>query len=361
MFILQEVPYLLLLLIIWLICSYKKTSFKSKGNVAFIILAVFVGCRYGVGWDYWNYLRAIEAGGAAVERFEWIPRQIALFAHRIDFPQLYYMITGSFSMFFIVKGIARITTNLSLSIYIFITFPLFFLNSLIIDRFFLAFSLVFYCSTYLFKDRKIIPFILGILISFNIHVVSIVATLFLIPYYITINRKANIILFIVTFLISSGTSKLLLTYFPNIGLGMNSMMSEKVDSFMNYVEVGNSSDLTKIPYVFYSINIFNLLFRRYLFGDSNKVDTYLMIFNIGCCLMQLFSFEQSMASRFSVFFLLYITLIIPLYKDKNITYVFYIVGLLLYIYALSVDAYHPDFYNRRNCYLPYRTFLNLNL
>ena len=73
--------------------------------------------------------------------------------------------------------------------------------------------------------------------------------------------------------------------------------------------------------------------------------------------MQLFSFEQNMASRFSVFFLLYICLIVPYYKRvKNYRCIFYLLGLALYIYALTVNASHPDFVGRRNCYLPYNFF-----
>lgn len=361
MILLQLIPYLLLLLIVWAICKYSKCSKKQKANIVIFILAVFVGCRYGVGWDYWNYTRAINEGYYALSRFEWIPRQIAYFAYRINFPQFYFIVTGFCSMFLIVRGLDRLTTDLPLSIYIFITFPLFFLNSLIIDRYFLSLSLILYSSTYLFKERKVLPFLIGVVIAVNIHVSSIISILFLIPYYFKINVKINIIFFVLTFLISSSMSDVLLSYAPLMSYSASDSMTDKVSSLVKYAEKGNSSDMTKIPILFYTMNVVNLLFRKKLFISNEKVDIYLTTFNIGCCIMQLFSFEQSMSARFSAIFLLYLTLIVPFYKHKAVSSAFYILGLLLFVYALSINGSHPDFYGRRNCYLPYDTFFrNLN-
>ena len=355
MILLQLFPYLLLLLIVWVISI--STNIRKASFILISLLAFFVGCRYSVGWDYWNYTSLIQNADYGLERFEWIPRQLGFFAHEIKFPQLYFLVVGFFSMFFSIKALKRLSDDFPISIYIFLTFPLFFLTSLVIDRFFLALSIMVYCSTFLIKEKKIVPFFIGLFIAFNIHVASLFAILFIIPCFVHVSNKVNIVFFAFSFVLNSIVIDL---FIPNLSLliGASDVFSSNAESFVKYAETGSSSGMNKIPIVFYTINVINLLCYKQLFPTNDeRLNIYLSIFNIGCCLMQLFSFEQNMASRFSVFFLLYICLIVPYYKRvKNYRCIFYLLGLALYIYALTVNASHPDFVGRRNCYLPYNFF-----
>ena len=236
------------------------------------------------------------------------------------------------------------------------TFPLFFLNSLIIDRFFLALSLMFYCSTSLFKEGKIFPFVIGLLIAVNIHIASVAAILLLALRYVPVSNKINILLFILSFVLNTVVVDVIVARVSV--LGALDAFADSTNNFLRYAEAGHSSDMNKIPILFYAINILNLLFQKRLFrNEDKKINVYLTIFNVGCCLMQLFSFEQSMSSRFSVLYLLYLCFIVPYYKNKQLyRLVFYSLGILLFIYALTVNATHPDFVGRRNCYLPYNVF-----
>ena len=354
MFVLQLIPYLFLLLFAWLVAA--ANNVQKASNILIVLLGLFVGCRYAVGWDYWNYTRSILNADWGLERFEWIPRQIGYIAHYLGFPQLYFLFTAFFSMFFSMKAIKRLSLDFPMSIYIFMTFPLFFLNSLIIDRFFLALSLMFYCSTFLFKEGKILPFIIGLLVAVNIHIASIAAILLLALRYIPVNNKINILFFIFSFVLNTVVINVIISRISV--LGASDAFASGANSFLRYAEGGHSSDMNKIPILFYGINIVNLLFQKRLFRNNDKMlNVYLTIFNIGCCLMQLFSFEQNMSSRFSVFFLLYLCFIVPFYKNRQLyRLVFYGLGILLFIYALTVNATHPDFIGRRNCYLPYNVF-----
>ena len=330
---------------------------KNRTWGLIFVLAIFVGFRYGVGWDYWNYTRAIQEAGYGLDRFEWLPRQLGYIAHELSFVQLYFIVVAFFSMLFVIKALKRMSENFSVSLYIFLTFPLFFLFSLVIDRFFLALAIMFYGSTFLFKGRKIIPFIICLLIAFNIHKASLVSILFLIPYYIRVGQKMNLFLFVFASMVTSFISLYIVELVVVLG-GISGIMEDGLNSFVKYAEQAYSSDMNKIPYLFYVINIINLLFRKNLFRDNESIDTYLTIFNIGCCLMLLFSFEQNMSSRFSTFFLLYLCFIAPYYKyPKIVKPICYSLGFLLFIYALTVKASHVDFVGRRNCYLPYSTFI----
>ena len=350
--VLQLIPYLFLLLLVWLISV--SNNVQKVSDVLIVLLGCFVGCRYAVGWDYWNYTRAIWT--ANLERFEWIPKQIGYIAHDLHFPQFFFLFMAFFSMFFSIKALKRLSLDFPVSVYVFMTFPLFFLNSLIIDRFFLALSLMFYCSTLLLKDKKIFPFIIGLLVAVNIHVASIVAVLFLVLCYVPINNKVNILIFVSSFVLNTIIVGFVVSQVSI--LSTSEIYANSANSFLRYAEAGNSSNMNKIPILFYAINIVNLLFQKQLFWNGDRMlNVYLSIFNIGCCLMQVFSFEQVMSARLSVFFLLYLCVIIPYYKNKQLyKLTFYTLGLMLFIYALTVNATHPDFVGRRNSYLPYNVF-----
>lgn len=355
MVLFQLLPYLLLLLVSLIISN---TNNRRKASIILIlVLAFFIGCRYSVGWDYWNYTHSIQNADWSLERFEWIPRQIGFLAHDMQFPQMYFLVTGFCIMFFSVKALERLSGDFPMSIYIFLTFPLFFLTSLVIDRFFFSLSVVFYSSTYLVKEKRLLPFLIGIFVSFYIHSASLIAILFIIPYFIHVSNKINILFFVLSFIFNTFIANFLTPHIPLL-FGSSDIFSSSAESFVKYAEIGYSSDMKKIPFVFYAINVINLLFKKQLFIKSDEVNNnYITIFNIGCCLMQMFSFEQNMASRFSSFFLLYICFIVPCYRNVKIyRYVFYCIGLALYIYALTVNAYHPEFIGRRNCYLPYNLF-----
>lgn len=191
MVLLNLVPYLLLLFI----STFLGVGCKNRTWGLIFVLAIF-GQDLGMVWDgiIGIIRRAIQEAGYGLDRFEWLPRQLGYIAHELSFVQLYFIVVAFFSMLFVIKALKRMSENFSVSLYIFLTFPLFFLFSLVIDRFFLALAIMFYGSTFLFKGRKIIPFIICLLIAFNIHKASLVSILFLIPYYIRVRTKDEFIL-----------------------------------------------------------------------------------------------------------------------------------------------------------------------
>ena len=277
MFVLQLIPYLFLLLFVWLISA--SNNVQKASCILIILLGGFVGCRYAVGWDYWNYTRAILS--ADLERFEWIPRQVGYVAHNLHFSQLFFLFMAFSSMFFSIKALKRLSLDFPVSVYIFITFPLFFLNSLIIDRFFLALSLMFYSSTFLLKDKKVFPFIIGLLVAVNIHVASVVTVLFIVLCYVPISNKVNISIFIFSFVLNTIIAGFVVSQISI--LGTSEMYANSVNSFIRYAEEGNASDMNKIPILFYTINIVNLLFQKQLFRNEDRMlNVYLSIFYFGC-------------------------------------------------------------------------------
>lgn len=356
MIFIQTLPYFLVLLLVYLLSSRLPVT-KAKPAII-IILTIFVGFRYAVGWDYYTYYDAIKYN-YGLDRYAFLIRMIANFCVYLDSPQLFFLITGFFSMLFCVSAIYKISTKPAISLLIFITFPLLFLDSLIIVRYFLSFSIIFYASLFL-KENKVFSYLFFILIASQIHIASLIGILYLIPYYMNINNKASLLLFVLSFVIGNA----ILHIFPSIIIlfsGFSSLESD-VNLFNRYLEAANNANLKAIPILYYTINAINLLFKNKLFyRDDKDVILYLSVMNIGCCIMQLFSFENSMAARFSVPFIVYLVLIVDRYKNKSLSqFIFISLGLLLFVYALTIDAHHSEFIGRRNCFLPYNfNFFNL--
>lgn len=79
------------------------------------------------------------------------------------------------------------------------------------------------------------------------------------------------------------------------------------------------------------------------------------MYNLGCSVMFLFSFEATMASRLAQVFMVYILLLCPSYnRFKMAKGVILLIAVVAYFFQLSIQASHPDFEGRWNCFLPYR-------
>ena len=119
---------------------------------------------------------------------------------------------------------------------------------------------------------------------------------------------------------------------------------------------------TKLPYVFHMINICFLLFYNKLKTLHPNMMAYLTIFNVSCCLMQLFSFNATLSTRLSRYFFIYILLIIPyvvvmpkygkLFRQIMIVF---LIGIYLFSFFVNYQAAY--FEGAKSEFLPYKTFI----
>jgi len=89
--------------------------------------------------------------------------------------------------------------------------------------------------------------------------------------------------------------------------------------------------------------------------SSQQLGRYITMYNIGCSLMFLFSFNAIFSNRLSLMFTVFLTLIVPYYKNKPIAKIaIYSICIFVFFYELTIKASHPLFMGRLNCWLPYR-------
>ena len=351
--VVQLFPWIVLLL---LTMSIPQLSKKSM-TLLFIIISIFSCFRYGVGWDYYNYIMVIEEGGWMIERTEYLMRQLEYFVQFVGYPQLFFIITALIINYCFFTTIDRYSQDKQLSVVLFLCLPVFFLSSLITIRFSLAVTLIFYAYRYVHKNIYI--YLLFIIISLFIHKASFIAVL-AIPFlygWIRLNLQINIIVFVICFCIGGFLN--MSSSFSDMAtfvLTQSGFLSETFEESMNYFD-RDSGGFSRSPLLYAAINICNLIWYNRLTNNNSDDESklYITMYNLGCSVMFLFSFEATMASRLAQVFMVYLLLLCPSYNRFKIAKnVIIMIAIIAYLFQLSIHASHPDFEGRWNCFLPYR-------
>lgn len=354
MILIDLLPYILLL---FLTLFIPKVSRKYM-YLLFVVFLFFSGFRYGVGWDYFNYVTAMEEGGWMISRVEFLIRQLELFCYHYHTPQLFFFVTSLVLLSCYFYVISKESANPAISLFTFLCLPIFFLSSLSIIRFALSVSLwvlAYYCIE---KEKKLMYFAL-IFASFFVHRAAVFGLL-TVPFVLgkmQFSQKTNIFIFVVCFIIGE-----VLGSFSLVSAVLNPFLGffqEEGVSYSNYLVDSGGKGFSRTPYIYALINLIVLLSSKELIVSSknDRMATYITLFNLGCSVMFLFSFNQTFASRLAQFFMFYLLFIVPYFKKKSVQfYMLVSIFLFMFVFQLTLRGFHPDFYGRVNCFLPYRLF-----
>lgn len=354
MIIFDLFPYIGLLFLTLLIPGL----FNKKASVVllFLLFFVFSGFRYGVGWDYFNYLEVLKEGDDAVERMEFLMRQLDIFCIKYGLTQFFFVATSFIMVLFCFIMFVKESENPIASIFVFLCVPSFFLFSLIEVRHYLMISMIFLSYHYGYK-KQYIPYVALMIAAFFTHKAALFG-LFTIPF-VLLNIKfslvTNLIIFITCFVIGNllGSFSFISSLFDYIIL----LDMDTIAGTTRYLEDTGNANFSRTPYIFALINLINL----FVFQKNNQIDTshrighYVTMYNIGCSIMFLFSFNAIFSNRLSTFFTIFLTLIFPFYKPKPIPKLLLCtLFIFVFFFQLTIRASHPDFVGRQNCFLPYR-------
>lgn len=341
----DTIPYLLLLLLLIINISINS---KASNCFCFLTLFIFSAIRFDVGYDYMSYYNILKYY-PDYDRFELFERILQQLSAQYYLP-LFYIINSFITVYFVKRGIEKLSPNISLSAFAFLCIPLLYTHSFSIIRFWSGTAILFYASTFLY-NKKWKPFILLWLLSLGFHNSMIIGILFIPLYIFRFSRTLNITFLIISFL----GGKFILTYV------LGGLLPENIytDSLVNYANKANTgSGLTKLPYVFLFFDIIALLFMSRKTYDTNlSKNRIITIYNIGVCILFLFSFDATLSSRLCRPFLTYLIILIPTIlkelhgQTKHLaTLSFILITGALYFYAITI-------YNASLCkseYLPYR-------
>lgn len=359
MIVFQLIPYLALMLLTIFIPKHSK---NNGIKLLFVIFVIFGGCCYGVGWDYFNYTKSILEQGWFVDRMEFFPRQLAILAGQLNSPQLFFFINSLLVVLLYFYTIQKESINPAVSIFVFLCLPIFFLSSINILRYALAMALLFFAHRYAEKQNWLI-YLCFVAVAFFTHKASIFGILVL-PFFfpkVKVPLSLNITIFAACFIFSlvSSFSSYLSMVFSYLG-DWNEELSEMSEYGQRYIEGSTDSNFRRTPYIYAFINILNFVnYNRFTENNTNeRVSRYITLYNIGCSVMFLMSFNATFGSRMGQPFLAFALLIIPYYYKKRDVFCYLISAILIFVFffQLSIPGFHSDFIGRHNCYLPYRLF-----
>ncbi|ENW94380.1 EpsG family protein [Acinetobacter dispersus] len=327
-----------------------KSSAHNKINIDyyyyFFIFALFClsAFRYGVGWDYYQYYWTIVANIETniVGRGEFATIALIDFSRDIGVPNFYFFINSFITIFLISYTIHKFSVNKWASIFIFICFPLFFLNSLSVVRFFSALAIVFYAFRYI-NSKEFIKFALLVYVASMFHASAIIAILMYFFSKVNLTLFRVIVLCVLAILTSKFVNVIVVNYFPKYAV---------------YTEDSGVREGTLAIYFFALILFFTLFFVRKI--NMNEVSKlYFNCFVFGFLIYISFYGQGSMSHRLSLFGTIFSVLLLPhvlcfFKKNKElylIIYIcFYVFLTFMFFYLINVSA---------ETYLPYRTIFSI--
>lgn len=351
-FCIYILPYVFLLLISVIVVFVKDRS--GIKNVIPIMLFLFSALRYNVGYDYAGYYDIISNNFSwHIERTEFLERQLIYLSQWLGIPQFFFIVNSFFTIFFVSLGVNKLSCDKRFSWLVFLCLNVLFMQSMSTVRFHLALALMFWGSTFLW-GRRLWIFLIVLCVAINIHSSAIITLLFIPLVYMDLNKKMNIILFVVSFFISAIVYHLVET------VSINNLFFEMLQAYTLREHKVDAFGI--LPYVFNVLNVFFLIFYERLTNIYKQAGLFITIFNFSCCLMQMFAFNPTLSTRLSRYFFIYIILIIPLMiympkYGKILKQIFLSFLIVMYIASFAVNYRAFVRGNTKSEFLPYKTVL----
>lgn len=309
-----------------------------------VLIFMFSAFRYNVGWDYEQYYWTIiyNLDTNIVGRGELLTISLVELSRNLRITNIYFFLNSFITIFLVALVIDKYSQNKWISILLFVSFPLFFLNSLSVIRFFSALAIVFFSIKYI-KERNFFKYIIAIYIASLFHGSALLA----IALYFFVKQKIGKVKILILTLMAFFSSSIL-----------NILVSRYFSEYSVYTEKTSVKEGTLAIYFFALIIIFALpVINKINENYSSRI--YFNAFFFGFLIYVAFFGQGSMSHRLSLFGTLFCVLLIPkiieLYFENLrlrfiIFYIFYVFLSIIFIYSVDIGS---------ETYIPYRTIFSL--
>lgn len=354
---LDLIPYIsvyFILLLLSLVRSSRETMI-----IGTTILVLFAGIRYGIGYDYIQYLKIITSNEEC--NYEWASCFFIRVARYYNIPQIFFFINSFIFVVPIAFVCFRLKKNSTICLLCLFLIPYLFIDAMSIIRNASAYSLVF-LGSYFFINKSYIKCFLFCFIALGFH--SSASISFLVMFSIYLSRRSTIVVNYV--IISIG----LLFMFYNIS-GMLYNIAKVylpynlVDS-ASYYFVNNAEQGRFVKFILFFIGFLNLFLYQKLINIDSRNKIYIYMFNVGLLVWGIFSFDHTLSLRLSTYFMIFLVLICNSYcniyffkkfvSGKSILILF----LSLYLtssFIVNIAAYTQGKVDKIS-FLPYQTIFN---
>jgi hypothetical protein len=295
--------------------------------LAYVIIFLLCALRFDVGFDYTYYYELLTKQADFYEdkflRLEYMNQFLINISQNMGFPQFYFILTSFIIVFCTYQAIKRHSKDFVISTLIFLSFPIFFLNSLSIIRQYVAICIVFYGFRYI-QNRKLFPYLITITIAILFHKSAVIG---IVLYWIYNRRIKNIYYMILYFagLFSSKLAYLVVAYiFPQ---------------YLKYLDrkIGTGGD--KVLLLFQLIGLILLLLvdsKKMAFKNYNF---YMTSFFIGLFIWSSLSSYGHAGFRGALYFMVFFILLLPEVLDlikerKLLKQLVYYISFAFFIFSL---------------------------
>lgn len=323
----------------------KQNKLNSKSifmKIACLSLFLFSALRYFVGWDYRAYFNTIFHRWNSISfmtNYEYLSQFLIRISQILNSPQFFFIINAGIVMYLFYRTTWQYSKDPWISLILFLTFPLFYLNSLSVVRNFTAVMIIYYAQRYI-KNEEFFKYLIAVIIATLFHTSAIIALIF---YFLKDIR------------IKPYHQMLALIFAPLVRILIEFMVYTFVPRFSGYLEAVDHHVGTRAIYFFVIIQIISVLFYKYL-EKSNFDNISYNIYFFGVLLYLMFANQGTVGHRLSLYGTIFSLIVIPdlvsIFKKKSdyviLKTLFYIFCTIIYIYMLQISA---------EGYIPYQIFI----
>lgn len=322
----------------------QKGRFGFPMRLALLIICAFTAFRYDVGWDYSSYYSAIEFGSYSniMTSREYATMFLVDLSRKLGITNIYFFANAFICLFFISRTIERYSKDYWLSIVLFLCFPLFYLNSLSVIRFFSALALVFYGFRYI-EERNPVKYCLIVVLAGMFHKSALIA----VPFYFAYN--INLSLPKLTIILASS---------PVLGTVFNKLVIKYAPRYAVYTQHTTIQEGTKAIWAFILLGMIALVLKEEMTAKDRIANAYYNIYFMGLTIYLVFFRQGTMGHRLSlygtIFSLLLIPKVVSLLKHSwerfLARFIIYSMCIAMFLLTVKIDA---------SAYIPYRTIFQI--
>ena len=318
---------------------YKKL-FRWLGLLIAIIVSAF---RYNVGKDYFSYRNSIINLDSNYHNSEPLNKALFYFSHWIGLPQFYFIITTLIIFLLVHSTVKKYSNYYTLSFLIFLSFPLFFANSLTIIRQFIAMSVIFYSVKYILYERNFFKFLFLVVLASGFHYSAVAA----IPIFFLNKAKIKSWTYILFFSFPIVFKRLLIYIIVNYA-----------PSYSKYVvyKYGLNAGGGKAIYLFLVVCCYLLLFKKNIIAVSEKNRLYLNSIILGSIIYWSLLDFGHVGMRLASFYLMFCIILLPntikIVVKGNRKIVVY--GAYLFCFLVFLVTFGVGLKNGESSYIPYK-------
>lgn len=329
--------------IVFFVINTRNYSQYKKINQAIILIVIFSGIRYNIGFDYLTYWGDIEYEHYSMEPLSGLLQLIAHETH----PVVFFILSSLLMYPLMIKSFTKDSVNPMESILFFVCFQSFYICSLSTVRQAMAWAIIWWLIFQ--KEKGLIKVMLTSIIAACFHSSGFIGILLLFPWQ-KLNKNAMLLLFTI-----SVFGSLIISYVVPM-ISSDAMIFLK---FANYLE-DESVGATKMKYLIWLIYLCVILNFNKLIKINHRYHYYISIVTLGVCLYNATIFSPHVSDRLMAMFWSALICMMPALRKimKIQKPIFNFVCIVLFTYSILLAASSSKTTgDKQNTYYPYRTFI----